>query len=214
MEHFNGNPDHQQNFGLVPTSSRGVVVQSLRPEVAGSYDVYDREGNSDSGGGIGYARLLLRHKGKLCLFALGGIVLGILVGIPFAPVYRVRTALEVLSLNKDFMNTNQTSPVATSDDSYETSEEETQVQLLQSDALIDRVFTKFDPGLVYIRHNPHIAESGWRSLLNMPQHINYTDRQKLLKGLADSLKVKADPRTRVIEMTASATDPQSSQQTF
>jgi succinoglycan biosynthesis transport protein ExoP len=207
MEHFNGNPDREQSFGLVPTSARAVVVQSQRPEVAGPYDVYDREGGSDSGSAIGYARILLRHKGKLCLFALGGILLGIAVGIPFTPVYRVRTSLEVLSMNKDFMNTNQTSPVATNDDSYETSEEETQVQLLQSDALIDRVFNKFDPGLVYIRHNPRIADSGWRKLLNMPPHIYYTERQKLLKGLADSLKVKADPRTRVIEMTASSTDP-------
>jgi polysaccharide biosynthesis transport protein len=206
MEPFNGNQENRQHFGLVPTFSSGVVVPPQRSEVAGSYDAYDRDGGSDSGGGVKYLRVLLRHKGKLCLFALGGIILGIAVGIPFTPIYRVRTSLEVLSLNKDFMNTNQTSPVATNDDSYETSEEETQAKLLQSDALIDRVFNKFDPGLVYIRHNPRIAESGWRHLLNMPPHTEYTDRQKLLLGLADSLKVKADPRTRVIEVTARSTD--------
>lgn len=208
MEHFNGNPDHQQNFGLMPAAARGVVVHPLRTEVAGSYDSYERDGGSDSGGGIRYARVLLRHKGKLCLFALGGIVLGILAGIPFTPIYRVRAALEVLSLNQDFMNTKQTSPVATNDESFETSEEETQVQLLQSDALLDRVYNKFDPGLVYLRHNPRIAESGWRKFLNMPPHTELTDRQKLLKDLGDGLKVKADPRTRVIEMTTSSTDPQ------
>jgi polysaccharide biosynthesis transport protein len=207
MEHFNGNPDHQQNVGLVPTASRGAFAQAQRPEIIGPYyDTNEREGGSDSGGVIEHLRVLRRHKVKLCMFALGGIILGILVGIPFTPIYRVRVALEVLSMNKDFMNTNQTSPVATSDESYDTSEEETQVQLLQSDALIDRVFTKFDPGLVYIRHNPRIAESGWRSLLHIPPHVTYTDRQKLLNRLQDSLNVKADPKTRVIEMTASASD--------
>jgi len=208
MEHFNGNPD-PQSFSLVPSSpTRAVVVQPQRPEVAGFYDAYEREGGSDSGSGISFVRVLLRHKGKLCLFALGGIVLGILVGVFFTPIYKVHADLEVVSLNKDFMHTNSTSPVGTNDESYETSEEETQVKLLQSDALLDRVFYKFDPGLVYIRHHPRIAESGLRNILNMPPHVDYTDRQKLLKDLADSLKVKAEKETRVIEMTAYSTDAQ------
>ena len=208
MEHFNGNPDDQQSVGLVPVHPARGVAQAPHAEVFGTYDVYDRSDGSDSVGGMSYARVLLRHKGKLCLFAIGGIALGILVGIPFTPLYSVSTSLEVLSLNKDFMNTNQTSPVATNDDSFETSEEETQVQLLQSDALLDRVFNKFDPGLVYIRHNPRLAESGWRKLLNMPPHTEFTDRQLLLKDMADSLKVKATSRTRVIELTAHSTDAQ------
>jgi uncharacterized protein involved in exopolysaccharide biosynthesis len=59
--------------------------------------------------------MLLRHKGKLCLFAFGGIVLGILVGITQTPAYKVRTALEILSLNRDFINIKQTNPVGTND---------------------------------------------------------------------------------------------------
>jgi capsular exopolysaccharide synthesis family protein len=208
MEQFNGYPNDQQSFGLVPAPSVRAVAQASHAEVFGPYDVYDRADGSDSVGGVAWTRVLLRHKGKLCLFALGGIALGIAIGIPFTPLYSVTTSLEVLSLNQDFMNTKQTSPVATNDDSYETSEEETQVQLLQSDALLDRVFNKFDPGLVFIRHNPRTAPSGWRKLLNMPPHTDYTDRQLLLKDLADSLKVKATTRTRVIEMTVHSTDAQ------
>ena len=205
MEHFNRNSDdHQQSFGLVPAHfGRTQVAEALAP-----YYVHERAGGSDSGGGIEFARMLLRHKTKLCLFALGGILLGIGVGIPQTPVYEVRSALEVLSLNQDFMNTKQTSPVATSDESYETSEEETQVGLLQSDGLMDRVINKFDPALVYIRHNPRIANSGWRGLLHLTQPAQLTERQKSIIGLADSLKVRSTPRTRLIELTARATQPQ------
>src|SRR5271170_6395728 len=204
MEHFNGNPD-SHNSSLVPSSpTRAVVVQ--RPEVSGAYDVYDPEGSSGSGSAFEYVRLLLRHKGKLCLFGLGGIVLGILAGVPFKPIYKAQTDLEVVSLNKDFMDMKQSSPVGTSDESFETSEEETQVKLLQSESLLDRVINKFDPGLVYIRHTPRLAESGWRAPLHLPPHLELTDRQQLLTDLANSLKVKSTPKTRVIEVSVYSTD--------
>src|ERR1700733_2999110 len=209
MEYADGNPDHQPSMGLLPAyAARAAVSPQQASDVVVPYYVQERVGGADSGGGLEFVRTLLRHKGKLCLFAIGGIVLGVLVGIPFTPVYRVSTALEVLSLNQHFINLKQTSPVATSDESYETSEEETQVQLLQSDALLDRVINKFDPGLVYIRHNPRMADPGWRKALHLTQHVALTDRQEELTNLADSLKVRATPRTRVIEVTAQSTDPQ------
>lgn len=196
--------DQQQGGGLMPLA-KSPFPQPQVTEVVGSYDVYERAGASDVGG-IALARVLLQNKGKLCLFAIGGILFGILVGIPFKPQYRVTTALEVLSLNQDFMNTKQTTPVSTNDESYDTSEEETQVQLLQSDALLDRVISRFDPSLVYFRHNPQIARSGWRSFLHLPPHVDFTDRQLAILGVVDSLKFKAVPRTRVIEIMGRSTD--------
>src|ERR1700733_6595615 len=209
MEYADGNPDHQPSMGLLPAyAARAAVSPQQASDVVVPYYVQERVGGADSGGGLEFVRTLLRHKGKLCLFAIGGIVLGVLVGIPFTPVYRVSTALEVLSLNQHFINLKQTSPVTTNDESYETSEEETQVQLLQSDALLDRVINKFDPGLVYIRHTPRMASAGWRSILHLPEHVTLTERQKLLTGLANSLKFRSTPRTRVIELTVRSTNPQ------
>lgn len=207
MEHVNGNSNQQPSVGLVPAHPARPLAPAPPADVVVPYYVQERAGGSDSGAAIEYVRVVLRHKGKLCLFAFCGIVLGIAIGIPQTPEYRVRTALEVLSLNQDFMNMKQTSPVATNDESYETSEEETQVKLLQSDALLDRVINKFDPGLVYILHNPRMAESGWRNLLHLPQRAPLTQRQALLTGLADSMKVRSTPRTRVIELTTQSTDP-------
>jgi polysaccharide biosynthesis transport protein len=207
VDNFNGHSEPDKNLTVVAPRSE-TTAQTQYGEGIPPYYIHDRRDGSQSVGGIEYAKVLLRHKGKLCLFALGGIVLGILVGIPQTPAYRVRTALEVLSLNQDFMNMKQTTPVATNDDSYETSEEETQVQLLQGEALLDRVINKFDPRLVYVRHSPQLADSGWRKLLHLPQHVALTEREKLLADLAASLKVRSTPRTRVIEVTARSTDPQ------
>ena len=206
MEHFNGNPEHQPSLGLLPAHTARAVDQP-QAEVVVPYYVQERAAGSDSGSAIEYLRVLLRHKGKLCLFVVAGIVLGIAVGITQTPVYRVRTSLEVLSLNQDFMNMKQTSPVATNDESYETSEEETQVNLLQSDALLDRVINTFDPALVYIRHNPRMSESGWRNLLHLPEHTALTKRQGLLESVADKMKARSTPHTRVIELTTQSTDP-------
>jgi polysaccharide biosynthesis transport protein len=207
MDRFNGQIDPSRSVAVVPAFTDGKP-QTRCAEGVGSYYPYDASAGSDTGSGIDYARMLLRHKGKLCLFALGGIIFGILVGIPLTPTYKVRTALEVLSLNRDFMNIKETSPVTTNDESYETSEEETQVELLQSDALLDRALTRFDPGLVYIRHNPRLAADGWRSILHLKEYSTLSDRQELLVSLADSLRVKSTPRTRVIELTTKSSNPQ------
>src|SRR5580704_9054917 len=121
MQHVNGNASRRQNSSLVPGRAVRADAQPHHAEVVAPWSVHEPAEDTDSGGGFEYAGMLFRHKGKLCLFALGGIVLGILVGIPQTPTYRVRSSLEVLSLNQDFMNTKQTSPVATNDESYETS---------------------------------------------------------------------------------------------
>ena len=206
MDRFTGQFEPSQKLAVVQAHAEGKP-QTRYLEAPGPYYPYDASSGSDTGSGIDYAKMLLRHKGKLCLFALGGILLGILIGIPQTPTYKVRTALEVLSLNRDFMNIKQTSPVGTNDESYETSEEETQVQLIQSDALLDRVLSRFDPGLVYIRHNPRIATTGWRGVLQLSEHSTLSERQERLVSLADSLKVRSTPRTRVIELTAKSDDP-------
>ena len=191
MDRFNGQMEPLKSLAVVPAHAE-AAAQARYAEVVGPYYPHDASASSDTGSGLEYARMLLRHKGKLCLFAVSGVALGILIGIPQTPVYRVRTALEVLSLNQNFMNTKQTSPVATNDESYETSEEETQVQLLQSDALLDRVINKFDPGLVYIRHNPRMAAAGWRKVLHLPEHVALTERQRSSGGFGGESKSPID----------------------
>jgi uncharacterized protein involved in exopolysaccharide biosynthesis len=77
--------------------------------------------------------MLKRHRLALTLFALVGLAAGIAVTAMQTPVYRAITSLEVLNLNENFMNLKQSSPVSDVDSSYDTSEVETQVKILQNE---------------------------------------------------------------------------------
>jgi capsular exopolysaccharide synthesis family protein len=152
--------------------------------------------------------MLKRHRAAIAAASLVGLLAGFAAGIPVKPVYRARTSLEVLNLNEDFMNMRQTSPVTTNDNSYDTSEAQTQTKLLQSDSLISRVLDKLNPGSQHASKKTRMASSGWRAWLHLPEPVKLSPRETLLQKAASSLSVRATPRTRVIETTVESTDPQ------
>jgi capsular exopolysaccharide synthesis family protein len=180
---------------------------------AGSYYAGSNYGSespdpSDSEGGLlDYWRMLRRHTTAIILTSFAGVLIGFGIGIPMKPVYRARTSIEVLSLNEDFMNMKQTNPVTSNDSSYDTSEEQTQTKLLESGVLMNRVLDKLNPEAQPAR-KPRMATSGWRSWLHLREHVELTQRARLLNGLAGSLKIRPTAHTRVIEATADSTDPQ------
>src|ERR1035438_568563 len=105
---------------------------------AGYPAAFEREAESDSVI-MQDLRMLKRHRVAVTVFALIGLGLGIAVTTVQTPVYRATTSLEVLNLNEDFMNMKQSNPVSDTDNSYDTSEVETQVKILQNRELLDRV---------------------------------------------------------------------------
>ena len=111
---------------------------------AGYPAAFERDDESDSAI-MEYLRILKRHRVALTVFALVGLGLGIVATALQTPVYRASTSLEVLNLNEDFMNMKQSSPVTDVDNSYDTSEVQTQVKLLQNQELLTRVVAKLDP---------------------------------------------------------------------
>jgi capsular exopolysaccharide synthesis family protein len=176
---------------------------SQRP---GSRYGFEIEDDPESGGGLlEYWRILRRHKGILLLSAIAGMVLGIAIGIPMKPVFRARTSLEVLNVNEDFMNMKQSNPTTTTDTSYDTSEEQTQAKLLEGEALQKRVAAKLNPGRA-TAPGPKLAASGWRQWFHLREPVLMTERERLLSKLADSLKIRSTPRTRVLEVTVDSTD--------
>jgi succinoglycan biosynthesis transport protein ExoP len=201
----------------LPTNGTPARVEAIRypadpvyraPYISGPrHDFEPEDGDASSSSLLEYWRILRRHKTAILLSAVGCMILGVAIGIPMKPVYRVRTSLEVLNLNEDFMNMKESNPTTTNDNSYETSEEETQAKLLQGDALQNRVMARLDPDHASNTFKPRLATSGWRSWFHLKEHIELTERQKLLSKLALSLKVVPTVRTRVLEVTADSTDP-------
>jgi uncharacterized protein involved in exopolysaccharide biosynthesis len=169
------------------------------------------EGEEDEsqGGLLEYWRILSRNRVPILLASLAGLVLGFAVGIPMKPIYRAKTSLEVLTINEDFMNMKQANPTTTNDNSYDTSEEQTQAKLLESAALLNRVIRKLDPSSDgAIENKPRFATTGWRSWLHLTEPIHRSRRQSLLVAAAASLKVRPTVRTRVLELAVDSTDPQ------
>ena len=164
------------------------------------------EGQS-SGELMEHWRILRRHKWIIALFTLGGALLGILVGIPQTPVYQARTSLEILSLNEDFMNMKQNNPVTSNESSGDSSELQTQSKLLESEELMQRVLSKLHDGKPIERYASGPA-TGWRGILHLPQPAPLTPREDLLLKASKSLKVRATPRTRIIEILVQSPDRQ------
>ena len=207
-------PEHHP---LLPSPGPSHLDQPRRAEVIPSQPghhqpyysgaaAYGPDAPDTEGGLLDYWRMVMRHKGAILLTSVAGLLIGFGICIPMKPVYRARTSIEVLNLNEDFMNMKQTNPVTTNDGSYDTSEEQTQTKLLESDALMNRVLNKMNPEAPSA-HKPKMASSGWRSWLHLREPVQSTPRERLLNGLANSLKVRATAHTRVIEATADSTDP-------
>ena len=139
------------------------------------------------------------------MYALGGLILGLLAGIPMKAVYRARTSLEVLTFNDDFMNSRQTNPVSPSGNSSEASAEENQAKLLQSNNLLQRVSRKLG-GPAETTTPQAEAESGWRSWLHLAAPIVLTERERLVVKARENLKVQVTPHTHLIEATVESSD--------
>jgi capsular exopolysaccharide synthesis family protein len=198
-------------------NSSAIVAQPIASKVAREQSAYvpkipygvEREDNEDGGGLVEHFRTLLRHKKTIFVAAFLGAVIGFMVGVPMTPVYRAHATLEVLNINEDFMNMKQASPTTTSNgDSDDTSEEETQARLLEGAALLKRVSAKLDPAGALLPEKPRMATSGWRSWLHQPEPASMNSREMLVAGAANTLKVRAVPRTRVLEVSVDSKDPQ------
>jgi len=196
-------PDSIAVIPYAPTS--GLATQSYYPAGTRYPEMID---DGESGNSLlEYGRILGRHKKTIILWTLAGILAGFLIGIPMPNKYRVYTTLEVVNLNEDFMNMKDASPTTSTSNEFDTSEEQTQAKLLQSQILLDRVFQKLDPGGVLTRKGK-MATTGWRSWLHQEEPEQMTEREVLLAKAARSLDVRPTPKTRVLEITVDSRDPQ------
>jgi succinoglycan biosynthesis transport protein ExoP len=131
-----------------------------------------------------------RWKGTIILAAIAGIVAGVLVSTLVHPRWTVRATLEVQDINSDFLNTRQVTPV--NDDTAATSyfsDIQTQIQILQSDKVLNRVVSEVSAAL---------AKRG--------KFNEQTTRE--IDRIRAKMKARAVGQTRIIEMKVTSTDPQ------
>ena len=169
---------------------------------------YASDPNSEPGGGglLEYWRILSRRKGTVFLIAFAGALAGFLVTIPQQQIFQAHTTLEILSTNDTFLNQKQINPTSETGASGDQTDIQTQIRILQSESLIERVLTKLKSASPASETTPSKVPS-WRKMLNLPDLAPSDDRQRALSYAVSNLKIRNVPQTRIIEVTIDSTSP-------
>jgi succinoglycan biosynthesis transport protein ExoP len=160
--------------------------------------------DAESGGLLEYWRVLRRRKGTLIVLAGLGAAIGFMVTLPQTPIYQVRTSLEIVSLNQNFLNMKESNPLADSGSSADLTDIQTQIRILQSESLMQRVVDRLH-GLP--TSGPTRIET-WRKLLNLPNSHPVDTREAAVSYARGSLKARSVGQTRIIELTVDSPNPQ------
>lgn len=150
-----------------------------------------------------YFHALMRHKLLIGGLALAGIVVSALMTLSTQPMYRTRTSLSIQTLNTEFMNMKSVDPTASTPTDIVV---QTQIKLLESDSLADRVKTKLE-------REPHLDAVPQKDLLSSVKsalHVGSPEMipfASMLDVTAKETKVKPLGITQMLEVTCDSWDP-------
>jgi capsular exopolysaccharide synthesis family protein len=138
------------------------------------------------------------------LMGLGAGV-GFLVTIPQTPTYQARASLEIQESNEDFLRMRELSPNGEPNPNFPEVAMQTQVKVLQSQSLSERVLDELN-----LEARPLLRAEGTRFPAWAPfaaARATSTARERLVASLGHDLKVRAQPNTRIIEIRYDSVDP-------
>jgi capsular exopolysaccharide synthesis family protein len=157
----------------------------------------DRNPALFSGGLLVYWRILQRHKGTLGLVSFLGGLAALVLTLPQTPVYQAKTSIEILGLNEDFLNMRNVSPTSASAASYAEYDIQTQIRVLQSRSLRERMTKKFGFDYRPAARDRFSDLCRGFGLLQPAAPV----------GDAFNLTIRAHPNSRIIDVTADSADP-------
>lgn len=159
-----------------------------------------------AGGPAQFLRIVRRRKGIIIIVAFLGAVAGLLVQLPRTPIYRATVSLAVEPQNDDFFYNKDINPSSTLGGSYPDMEIATQVKVLRTRILQNRVIAKLgaDPSLTI--NVPEDRLSAWRKALHLPAPAP-DSRTALLEDAAGSVQVDPVRATRAIDVSCDSPDP-------
>jgi len=154
-----------------------------------------------------YWDILRRRKGTVVLIAFLGLLAALLFTLPQTPLYQARASLEIQSLNKNFLNMHDVSPTANEGSSSPESDLRTEVKILQSESVLERVIAKLNLAKRLAPEN-QTGLSAWRSALGLRESLPPLTREQALSVVTRNLKVRIENDTRLVEILYDSTDPQ------
>src|SRR5207253_4274575 len=157
---------------------------------------------------VEYWNLIRRHKGAVLVLGLAGVLAAVLITLPQTPIYQARTSLEIQGFNENFLNMKSMDPNSALPDYSGETYIQTQIKILQSNALLGRVITglKSDDN-VPVKAAPRGWMTSLRSALHLPTPQVSSPRLMALSGVAGSLQVRNPNNTHIVEILCDSPDP-------
>ena len=170
----------------------GITTLSARPE--GAQSPRTRQSRC--------FQTLRRNKLLLVGSVLLGGLLGYAIVLPQVRIYQAQTTIEVSGINETFLNIKQSDPIASPGAGGDVTDIQTQITILKSDSLRDRVLAKLGfPGAAAARPLNFLARLGL-------VRRNGTQTAEEAVGMAAlSAGIRPITGTRVIEITVDSTRP-------
>src|SRR5579863_2223974 len=156
---------------------------------------------------LAYWRILTRHKGALLLSSFLGALAGLFIALPQTPLYQAHVSIEIQGLNENFLNMKDFSPISAGSGYYPEIDIQTQVKLLESRSLVERVVAKLNHEKQPDPTNSPGHLSAWRGALHLAKG-RPPARESMVEAAAASLRVKSSNTNRIVEVFCDSTDPQ------
>jgi polysaccharide biosynthesis transport protein len=194
----------QTNPVIAPAVRKGGAMPASYTELPVNTGFSDSGPDTESGSLLEYWGILRRRKGTVTLIAVFGTLIGFVVTIPQTPIFQVRTSLEIVGLNENFLNVKESNPLNEGGTSSDEVDIQTQVKILQSESLIDRVMEKLRGGTL-----PDAPKAiAWRKLLNLPSPATADPAEDALTYARKHLTVRSVGQTRIVELTVDSPSPE------
>jgi len=188
-----------------------VVVQRLAAVSEGLTARLPELGDAGSDlSGIGFAdyvRIVRKRKGTIILVSFGCLLVGAGSMLRETPRFRATAQVEIQGLNEEFGYTKDVSVSSNGGGMFPDVDLATQVRVLGTRSLLDRVIAKLDADSELRIQAPVDRFAAWRQSLHLPANA-VPGRRQAIEMAAGSVAVKPVRNSRVIEIQCDSEDPQ------
>lgn len=193
----------RQELGRTPSNIDGRRLDERHPSYYQQWEVQSEADEPSPRMFAEYVRNVRRHwKLIVCLGCLGCFC-AVLLHLRTQPVYRTRMSLNIETLNRDFLTMQSISPTIQA--SPGETDVQTQIKLLQSDSLMERVRDRLtlEPHPQSVEQNDLLSRAGRTLHLGSAHAIPF---DSLLTETAKGVTVKPLGITRLVEITCDSWD--------
>jgi capsular exopolysaccharide synthesis family protein len=194
------------SFHYLDDPRRDVPPPLLAPAASNRYSPEaERFANveaDDSGKLLEYVLTLYWNKGLLLAFALIGMAITLCISIPQKPIYRAQVTVEIEDPSENFLNKGFDNVTPNSTDAAETYFQ-TQIRLLRSDSLLQRVAAKLN---LHAKGNAG-QTSKWRGWFGLAPNTPLPESDRVIRQMSQNLTVRVSGLTHVVEVLYDSPDP-------